>query len=90
MSMQMVDTLPNSPENVTDISLLADALFTLERLEEEHGRTYVFEYIQQPMIGGTCHPVPEGLPKSNGSRVIATYDKSYFERRIQTLGSTLH
>jgi len=86
----MVNVLPKLPEQVTDISLLADALYTLENLEEEHGRAYVFEYIQQPMIGGTCHPVPEGLPKSNGSRVIGTYDKAYFKERIRELESSLH
>lgn len=81
--MERMDALPKSPKHITDLVVLANALHTLETLEKEHGREYVFEYIQQPMIGGTCHPVPVGLPSSeNGSRVIATFDKKYFIDRL--------
>lgn len=84
--MEMIDALPKSPKYINDCVVLANALHTLETLEKENGREYAFEYVQQPMIGGTCHPVPIGLPSSeNGSRVIATFDKKYFMDRLNEL-----
>lgn len=86
--MIQIDALPDSPEYIDDKVLLANALFTLEELERRHKRPYIFEYIQQPMVGGTCHPVPSEVPydmihdRKGGSRVIDRFDKEYFRKRL--------
>jgi len=82
--MKRIEALPNSPKYVKDLSVIANALYTLELLEKETGQPYVFECIQQPMVGGTCHPVPETSPRNDscGARVIARFDKNYFKERL--------
>jgi hypothetical protein len=85
--MKMRRTLPDSPEDIDDIDVLKEAIFTLKELEKEDGYPYVFWDILQRMLGGTCYAIPAcAKPANNKSSIVLDiYDQAYFEDRVNEL-----
>lgn len=79
--------LPIGIEYVKDISILVNALYELEVLEKKNGKPYVFKYIQQRMLGGTCYAVPADatIRENDDVRLLGVYDKQYIKERIDML-----
>ncbi len=82
--MELITSLPSSPERITDIGLLERALYSLQEKSQAEGREYVFEHTQQPMVGGTCRLAPVAqVRRSQTTRVLGSYDAQYFEKRLE-------
>ena len=85
--MEEINGLRKPPKYIGDVGLLANALYTLEKIEEREGIPYIFEAIQQPQIGGTCRLIPKSAVsyKDRGSILLGIYDKQDFRKRIKEL-----
>lgn len=79
--MKMIKALPDSPDKIHDISIIANALYTLKTLERDQGVEYVFVRIQEKHAAGGCFPAPIGWEPSGDCQILGKYDKKYFEDR---------
>ena len=84
--MKMIKAIPGSPEKICDISLLADALYTLKTLEKEQGVEYIFVRIQEKHASGGCFPAPVSWEPAADCRILGKYDKKYFEDKKEEVG----
>ena len=94
--MEKINALCRSPKYINDIVILKKALYTLETLEQETGQEYVYKYIQQPMLGGTCFPEPKHLidfskirKYSKSTILLDICDKNYLINKIEELSKDI-
>ncbi len=71
-------------DTIDDLSKLVIALHELERLEEKYDKPFMYTYIQQSMLGGTCYPTPTDhyIHNTDYVCVLATYDRIYIKDKI--------
>lgn len=87
--MERINAFGTFPDEIEDVSFLKKILYTLRELKQEYGIPFVFEYIQQPMIGGTCRPIMENLPlyykRGKDIKILGRFNEAYFKKRLYEL-----